>query len=411
MASWNSFPLEITYETFGWLAFFSWSISFYPQVILNFRRKSVIGLNFDFVLLNLTKHSSYMIYNVCLYFSPVIQQQYFDEYGSGEMIPVAANDVAFSIHAVLLTAITLFQIVIYERGTQKVSKISIGIVSVVWLIAAICFFVALPSQSWLWLISIFNSIQVFMTVIKYIPQAVMNFMRKSTDGFSIGNILLDFTGGLANYAQMVVQSIDQNSWVNFYGNIGKTLLSLVSIFFDIIFMCQHYVLYPVRKATVPSKLEREDREPLIKSIDESASEQVPKMTREARRSWYGSDLSGPTISMEPRTGNPTHSKTQYCPGFQIILQVYRKMWEVSLGPVSFHSGFSVTGDLEFLDSFNEDEINDPNVNDHDDVNENCGTRVLIEDDDFMGKLWSLHDKQNDNDNDNNEDEDDHMTSS
>ncbi|KAA3475482.1 cystinosin-like protein [Gossypium australe] len=58
-------------------------------------------------------------------------------------------------------------------------------------------------------------------------QAVMNFARKSTDGFSIGNILLDFVGGLANYAQMAVQSIDQNSWVNFYGNIGKTLLSLV----------------------------------------------------------------------------------------------------------------------------------------------------------------------------------------
>jgi hypothetical protein len=31
-----------------------------------------------------------------------------------QMIPVAANDVAFSIHAVLLTAITLFQIAIYE---------------------------------------------------------------------------------------------------------------------------------------------------------------------------------------------------------------------------------------------------------------------------------------------------------
>lgn len=30
------------------------------------------------------------------------------------MIPVAANDVAFSIHAVLLTAITLLQIAIYE---------------------------------------------------------------------------------------------------------------------------------------------------------------------------------------------------------------------------------------------------------------------------------------------------------
>lgn len=30
------------------------------------------------------------------------------------MIPVAANDVAFSAHAVVLTAIALFQIAIYE---------------------------------------------------------------------------------------------------------------------------------------------------------------------------------------------------------------------------------------------------------------------------------------------------------
>ena len=37
----------------------------------------------------------------------------------------------------------------------------------------------------------------------------MNFKRKSTAGFSIGNILLDFSGGVANYAQMIAQSIDQ----------------------------------------------------------------------------------------------------------------------------------------------------------------------------------------------------------
>lgn len=100
------------------------------------------------------------------------------------MIPVAANDVAFSIHAVLLTAITLFQIAIYEvsaslsfsgsffnafvinllilvvgfmqRGVQKVSKLSIAIVFAVWLSAAVCFFVALPHHSWLWLIGVFK---------------------------------------------------------------------------------------------------------------------------------------------------------------------------------------------------------------------------------------------------------------
>ncbi|KAJ9135418.1 hypothetical protein P3X46_032604 [Hevea brasiliensis] len=274
MASWNSVPLEITYETFGWIAFFSWSISFYPQVILNFRRKSVVGLNFDFMVLNLTKHSSYLIYNASLFFSSAIQKQYFEKYGHEQMIPVAANDVAFSIHAVLLTAIMLFQIAIYDRGNQKVSKIAIAIVCAVWLVAAVCFFIALPSHSWLWLISIFNSIQVFMTVIKYIPQAVMNFIRKSTDGFSIGSILLDFIGGVTNYAQMAVQSIDQNSWVNFYGNIGKTLISLVSIFFDLLFMCQHYILYPAKKAHIPPKPNKEGAEPLIKSSDDPLSENV-----------------------------------------------------------------------------------------------------------------------------------------
>ncbi|KAK6928451.1 PQ-loop repeat [Dillenia turbinata] len=152
---------------------------------------------------------------------------------SNGMIPVAENDVAFSSHAVLLTAITLFQIFIYERGAQKFSKIAIAIVIAVWFSAAVCVFVTLPRHSWLWLISIFNTIRVIMTTIKYMPQAFMNFQRKSTVGFSIGNILLDLLG---------------DSWVNFYGNIGKTLLSLVSIFFDLLFIFQHYVLYPAKKA-------------------------------------------------------------------------------------------------------------------------------------------------------------------
>ncbi|KAJ7974721.1 cystinosin-like [Quillaja saponaria] len=185
-----------------------------------------------------------------------------------EMIPVAANDVAMSIHAFLMTALLLFQIATYERGNQTFSKIAIGIVSTVWLCIAVCLLTALPSQSWLWLISICNYMQVFMTAIKYIPQAFMNFMRKSTEGFSIGNALLDFSGGVTSNAQMVMQSIDQKSWVNFSGNIGKVLLSLVSIFFDLLFMCQHYILYPSRKASPLPKLKKEISEPLIKSAEQ-----------------------------------------------------------------------------------------------------------------------------------------------
>lgn len=113
MASWNSDHLEVFYYVLGWVAFFSWSISFYPQVFLNFRRKrfslpsispficevfffnftvvritifrSVVGLNFDFVFLNLTKHSSYLIYNASLFFSSTAQRQYREKFGFNEV--------------------------------------------------------------------------------------------------------------------------------------------------------------------------------------------------------------------------------------------------------------------------------------------------------------------------------------
>lgn len=62
-------------------------------------------------------------------------------------------------------------------------------------------------------------------------------MRKSTDGFSIGNVLLDFGGGMANYAQMATQSIDQslssfpNSLQLVFSNIPIGFLVTVSSVF------------------------------------------------------------------------------------------------------------------------------------------------------------------------------------
>ncbi|KAG8384911.1 hypothetical protein BUALT_Bualt04G0167400 [Buddleja alternifolia] len=260
MASWNSVELEVLYYVLGWISFCSWAVCFYPQLILNFRRKSVQGLNFDFVVLNLTKHTSYLIYNASLFFSPT-------------MIPVAANDVAFSAHAVLLTVLTLFQIAIYDRGNQKVSKISITIVAIAWLSAAACVFIALPTHSWYWLVSCFNTLQVVMTTIKYIPQAIFNFQRKSTVGFSIGYVLFDFLGSTTSLCQMTVQSIDQSSWVNIYGNIGKTMLSLVSMSFDVLFMVQRFVLYPTKVAISPNEV-ADRKEPLLRTSDSRHQDDV-----------------------------------------------------------------------------------------------------------------------------------------
>ncbi|KAK7266627.1 hypothetical protein RIF29_19276 [Crotalaria pallida] len=97
-----------------------------PSSHLEFSQEEVrvVGLNFDLVLLILTKHSSYLIYNASsLYFSPTIQNQYFQKYGYDQMIPVAANDVAFSIHAVLLTTITFLGIAKSESTLSEAASI------------------------------------------------------------------------------------------------------------------------------------------------------------------------------------------------------------------------------------------------------------------------------------------------
>lgn len=247
-SSWQSGSLHGLYEVLGWFAFAVWSLSFWPQVLLNYRRKSVVGLNFDFLIFNFTKHSSYLIFNASLFFSAAVQRQYHEKYGSHELIPVSASDVAFSVHAVALTAATIAQTLIYERGPQKVSRPCWAISGTVWVLALVAVAVAWPAGSWLWLVTGFNYMQLLMTSIKYIPQAWFNFRRKSTVGWSISNILLDISGGLGSFLQMAVQSLDQGSAKNFSGNIGKVGLSLETVAFDTLFIVQHYCLYYGRGA-------------------------------------------------------------------------------------------------------------------------------------------------------------------
>lgn len=45
----------------GWAYFLAWSASFYPQAILNWRRKSVQGLSMDFIYLNVLGFLCYTV--------------------------------------------------------------------------------------------------------------------------------------------------------------------------------------------------------------------------------------------------------------------------------------------------------------------------------------------------------------
>merc|ERR1712045_638032 len=92
----KSRTLELVSTVIGWTYFVAWSVSFYPQIWDNFRRKSVIGLNFDFLALNIVGFTLYGCYNVAMFWIDSVQEEYHDKFPMG-VIPVKANDVFFPL--------------------------------------------------------------------------------------------------------------------------------------------------------------------------------------------------------------------------------------------------------------------------------------------------------------------------
>ena len=75
----------------------------------------------------------------------------------------------------------------------------------------------------------------------------MNCRRRSTVGWSIGSILLDFTGGVFSILQMFLISYNYNDWKSIFGDPTKFGLGALTILFDLLFMFQHYVLFRGRQ--------------------------------------------------------------------------------------------------------------------------------------------------------------------
>eukprot|EP00579_Thalassiosira_antarctica_P025570 CAMPEP_0202023462 /NCGR_PEP_ID=MMETSP0905-20130828/51942_1 /ASSEMBLY_ACC=CAM_ASM_000554 /TAXON_ID=420261 /ORGANISM="Thalassiosira antarctica, Strain CCMP982" /LENGTH=646 /DNA_ID=CAMNT_0048585845 /DNA_START=130 /DNA_END=2067 /DNA_ORIENTATION=- len=61
---------------------------------------------------------------------------------------------------------------------------------------------------WQWIDYLYflSFVKVGVSIVKYIPQVVLNYQRKSTSGWQIWNILLDFSGGTLSIVQLVGDS-------------------------------------------------------------------------------------------------------------------------------------------------------------------------------------------------------------
>ncbi|KAJ1678984.1 hypothetical protein EV182_002961, partial [Spiromyces aspiralis] len=146
----------------------------------------VEGLSIDFLVYNIYSFLCYSIYNTLFYFSSAVNDEY-QRRNDGEHNLVRFNDLVFSYHALIISGFTFYQTLIY--------------------------------QAW------------------------GNYKRKSTVGWSIHNIMLDFTGGVFSFLQLVLDASMVGNIASAFGNPVKLGLGLLSMGFDVLFFIQHYVLY------------------------------------------------------------------------------------------------------------------------------------------------------------------------
>ncbi|OAA45149.1 cystinosin [Beauveria brongniartii RCEF 3172] len=255
---------------FGWVYFTLWSLSFYPQALLNFQRRSTTGTTVDFPWLNVLGFSAYSVSNIALYYSSAVRRQYAAR-NSGLTPTVQFNDVVFALHGLFLSAITASQYLVgsslwrFPRATHhhhnnvnpgaQPSRVALGLTAGAFVgVGATALLVvgarsggrdADPVVDWcdLDVVYALGYVKIAVTLVKYTPQLLTNIRNQSTEGWSIWQILLDITGGLLSIAQQGIDSYLQHDWSGITSNPVKFGLGQISIFFDLLFILQHYVLY------------------------------------------------------------------------------------------------------------------------------------------------------------------------
>ncbi|KAL9526887.1 Cystinosin [Sphaerulina musiva] len=244
----------------GWVYVTLWTISYYPQPLLNRQRQSTEGYAFDYPILNVFGSLCYTTGTTLLYYSPLVRREYALRHPANPEPTVRFNDVVYGLHSVAVTATTLSQFWPSLWGwskpaLRKPSKVTISIVAAGFICLLIAISIAFMQETfhrhelvrasfiWLDVVYTLTYIKLAITLGKYMPQISMNYRRQSTSGFAITGVTQDFVGGLLSLAQLLIDSSLQADWTGLTGNPIKLGLANVSMVADVVFMVQHYVLY------------------------------------------------------------------------------------------------------------------------------------------------------------------------
>jgi cystinosin len=226
---------QLIYNLVGYGYVLAWGISFYPQLLLNYQRKSTAGMSIGFLWYNLFGFALYLVYTTFARDCTV-------------------QDQIFAGHALFITFLTLMQVPWYSTNKLGEFPVIHGKVAGALLLALdVCLVLNMSKwMSFMTLIFACGYLKTAISLVKYTPQFYLNWQRKSTVGFAMGMVFCDLAGGVLSISQQLVScQYDASTgslrpewtWQPFVGNKPKLFLGLIAIVYDLAFLYQHLVLY------------------------------------------------------------------------------------------------------------------------------------------------------------------------
>jgi cystinosin len=114
------------------------------------------------------------------------------------------------------------------------SKLGIGSTIAVILLCTVLVSLCLANKfSWLNFVYVMSYLKLATTILKYIPQVYLNYALKSTVGWHIQNVVLDFTGGILSIAQLFMDAFNMDDLSGIKGYI-YFLLILTDFFIELL---------------------------------------------------------------------------------------------------------------------------------------------------------------------------------
>ncbi|KAG0679922.1 hypothetical protein C6P40_005072 [Pichia californica] len=231
----------------GWAYAVFWGISFYPTLYLNYTLRNADSISLDYITLNIIGYVCYSTSISLQIFNSTVREQY-QQYFDGRLPLLSSADLFYSFHGLILLLVLSTQIFFgnkvwkfkNERKSYRLHQIS-RIVIICFAFFAICSWkLSDPVYSFLNFAMNLAYFKIVMSLIKYIPQVIHNYKRKSMYGISRLQIIFDLIGSSFCFTEFylkndlpLLEAIDSNR--------GKIGITLVTFFFGIVFLFQMYI--------------------------------------------------------------------------------------------------------------------------------------------------------------------------